>query len=137
MRPQDAALLAALLVTSAVGGTGRGVTKRSAQETSESGITSGDHGSPAPAQGAGQMSAGAAPEWLGPPLRQPPSRIVTLAPSLTELVISLGARDRLVGVSRYDTAAEVQTWYQADPNNRSGVDPTLSSIGYPGDADNN
>jgi hypothetical protein len=35
-----------------------------------------------------------------------------------------------------ETVANVQTWYEADPNNESGVDPTLSSTGYPGTVDN-
>lgn len=46
--------------------------------------------------------------WLGPKPAPRPARIATLAPSLTELVLALGAGDRLVGVSRYDDAPEVK-----------------------------
>jgi iron complex transport system substrate-binding protein len=34
--------------------------------------------------------------------------VVTLAPSLTDTVLALGARDRLVGVTRYDASPEVK-----------------------------
>ncbi len=47
-------------------------------------------------------------ETLGPPPPAQIRRIVTLAPSLTDLVLELGARERLVGVTRYDDAPEVQ-----------------------------
>ncbi len=39
---------------------------------------------------------------LGPAPSANPRRIVTLAPSLTEIVLSLGAGEGLVGVTRYD-----------------------------------
>jgi iron complex transport system substrate-binding protein len=48
------------------------------------------------------------PAWLGPPPKARPSRVVTLAPSLTDLVLALGQGSRLVGVTRYDTAPEVK-----------------------------
>ena len=41
-------------------------------------------------------------QHLGPPVPAEVHRIVTLAPSLTELVLALDARDRLVGVTRFD-----------------------------------
>jgi iron complex transport system substrate-binding protein len=46
-------------------------------------------------------AAADAPRLLGS-LRGQPSRIVTVAPSLTEVVLDLGEGGRLVGVSRYD-----------------------------------
>jgi iron complex transport system substrate-binding protein len=37
----------------------------------------------------------------------PPQRVVSMAPSLTDLVLELGARERLVGVSRFDAEPEL------------------------------
>ncbi len=48
-----------------------------------------------------------APRWLRKEPKAPPSRIVTLAPSITEIVLELGAGASLVGVSRYDDAPQV------------------------------
>jgi iron complex transport system substrate-binding protein len=39
---------------------------------------------------------------LGPPVPAQVRRVVTLAPSLSELVLALGAGERLVGVTRFD-----------------------------------
>jgi iron complex transport system substrate-binding protein len=47
--------------------------------------------------------------WIGSPPRTPPRRIITLAPSLTDVVVALGATSRLVGVTRVDHAPEVGT----------------------------
>jgi iron complex transport system substrate-binding protein len=44
---------------------------------------------------------------LGPPAPAVPRRVVTLAPSLTDVVVALGLADRVVGVTRYDDAPEV------------------------------
>jgi iron complex transport system substrate-binding protein len=55
--------------------------------------------------GTGAASGGAL--WIGSPPREPPRRVVTLAPSLTDMVIALGRADRLVGVTRHDDAPEV------------------------------
>jgi iron complex transport system substrate-binding protein len=53
------------------------------------------------------LAAGAGPLRLGPPVPEKVERVVTLAPSLTEAVLKLGAGERLVGVSRFDEAKEV------------------------------
>jgi iron complex transport system substrate-binding protein len=52
-------------------------------------------------------AAPSGPQRLGPVKQKAASRVVTLAPSLTDIVLSLGAREVLVGVSRFDEAAEV------------------------------
>jgi iron complex transport system substrate-binding protein len=57
----------------------------------------------APERGASQGGI----EWLGPRPPAVPSRVVSLAPSATDIVVSLGLAGRLVGVTRYDTAPEV------------------------------
>jgi iron complex transport system substrate-binding protein len=65
-----------------------------------------------------------APTYLGP---KPPAkvrRVVTLAPSLTETVIALGAADRLVGVSRFDEFPEVSTL----PRVGGFVDPSVEAV---------
>lgn len=41
-------------------------------------------------------------QHLGPPAPAEAQRVVTLAPSLSEVVLALGARERLVGVTRFD-----------------------------------
>jgi iron complex transport system substrate-binding protein len=45
--------------------------------------------------------------WVGPRPSAPPRRVVTLAPSLTDVVLALGKREVLVGVTRLDDAPEV------------------------------
>lgn len=56
-----------------------------------------------PARGA----AGGGAEWLGPPAPAAPRRVVSLAPSLTDLVVAMGLHERLVGVTRYDDSPAV------------------------------
>lgn len=46
-------------------------------------------------------------QWLGPPPPRPATRVVTLAPSVTETVLALGAKDALVAVSRFCDFPEV------------------------------
>ncbi len=47
-------------------------------------------------------------EWLGPRPPAAPRRVVSLAPSLTDVVVALGRSSLLVGVTRYDDAPEVR-----------------------------
>jgi len=47
------------------------------------------------------------PRLLGPKPPEKVKRVVTIAPSLTETVLALGAGSTLVGVSRFDEAKEV------------------------------
>jgi iron complex transport system substrate-binding protein len=73
------------------------------------------------------LLCGAAPRppmSLGPKPAPNPQRVVTLAPSLTELVIALGAGNRLVGVTRFDDAAEVR----ALPRVGGYVDPSVEAV---------
>jgi len=50
----------------------------------------------------------AAPEWIGPEPTEA-RRIVSLAPSATEILFALGAGDRIVGVTRFDDFPESVT----------------------------
>lgn len=69
------------------------------------------------------LHAGAA-LWLGPPPPTDITRVVTIAPSLTETVLALDARALLVGVSRFDDAAEVK----ALPRVGGFVDPSIETV---------
>lgn len=64
------------------------------------------------------------PTYLGPKPPPSPRRIVTLAPSLTETVIALGAGDRLVGVSRFDDLPEVAKLARVG----GFVDPSVEAV---------
>lgn len=55
--------------------------------------------------GRGAAAGGAV--WAGSRPATPPRRVVTLAPSLTDVVLALGLEGRLVGVTRLDEAPEV------------------------------
>jgi cobalamin transport system substrate-binding protein len=59
-----------------------------------------------PDAGPGAASGGAA--WLGPRPPPAPKRIVSLAPSATDIVVALGEAHRIVGVTRYDSSPEVK-----------------------------
>ena len=53
------------------------------------------------------LAASPGARWLGPKPPPQPARVATLAPSLTEMVVALGAGARLVAVSRYDELPQV------------------------------
>jgi len=57
--------------------------------------------------------------------QQPPQRIVSLLPSLTETVCELGKCDRLVGVDRYSNyPASVRSLPQVG----GGIDPIIEAV---------
>jgi len=62
--------------------------------------------------------------WVGPRPATPPRRVVVLAPSLTDVVLALGLRDRLVGVTRLDDAPEVKDL----PRVGGFVDPSPEAV---------
>ncbi|HZX40356.1 MAG TPA: helical backbone metal receptor, partial [Myxococcaceae bacterium] len=73
------------------------------------------------------LGAGADPgpaRMLGPAPRGEVRRLVTLAPSLTDVVLALGAGDRLVGVSRFDDRPEVARL----PRVGGFVDPSVEAV---------
>ncbi len=73
------------------------------------------------------LGAGADPgplRMLGPMPRGEVRRVVTLAPSLTDVVLALGAGDRLVGVSRFDERPEVARL----PRVGGFVDPSVEAV---------
>jgi iron complex transport system substrate-binding protein len=70
------------------------------------------------------LAAVPAVQTLGPPARAPVQRVVTLAPSLTETVLALGAGALLVGVSRFDQRPEVA----ALPRVGGFVDPSVEAV---------
>src|SRR3954469_11042494 len=95
-------------------------------------------------------------QHLGPPVPEQVRRVVTLAPSLSEIVLAFGAGDRLVGVTRFDddprvarlprgggyNAPEPETVLglrpdlilaQTAPENRGPVE-TLARLGIPVEA---
>jgi len=61
---------------------------------------------------------------LGPVPPAPVRRVVTLAPSLTDTVLALGAGELLVGVSRFDERPEVR----ALPRVGGFVDPSVEAV---------
>jgi iron complex transport system substrate-binding protein len=66
---------------------------------------------PAPATGllpvTSRGAAAGGATWVGRPPAGGARRIVTLAPSMTDYLVALGAADRIVGVTRVDRAPEV------------------------------
>jgi len=65
-------------------------------------------------------------QWLGPKPPAHVTRVVTVAPSLTETVLALGAGDRLVGVSRFDERPEVQALPKVGGFNDLSVEAVLA-----------
>ncbi len=64
------------------------------------------------------------PYWLGPVPSAPVRRIVTVAPSVTDVLVALGAGPKIVGVTRYDDNPAV-----AGARRVGGyVDPDLETI---------
>ena len=51
--------------------------------------------------------AASSAQWLGPPPPVPATRVISLAPSITETVIALGGKDSLIAVSRFCDFPEV------------------------------
>lgn len=68
--------------------------------------------------------AGTGAQWLGPKPPATITRVVTIAPSLTETVLALDAAKTLVGVSRFDDAPEVKGL----PRVGGFVDPSVETV---------
>jgi iron complex transport system substrate-binding protein len=68
--------------------------------------------------------ASRAPMHLGPKPPGVPKRVITLAPSLTETVLALGAGDRLVGVTRFDDSPAVKSL----PRVGGYIDPSIEAV---------
>lgn len=72
------------------------------------------------------VAAPADVQWLGPKPVPPAKRVVTLAPSLTETVLALGAADALVGVSRFDEFPEVASLPKAGGFNDVSIETIVA-----------
>ena len=72
----------------------------------------------------GAAPDGGGAQWLGPRPAKIPTRVVTLAPSLTETVLGLGKGALLVGVSRFDEAPEVSKLKRVGGFN----DPSIEAV---------
>jgi iron complex transport system substrate-binding protein len=75
-----------------------------------------------PVSGAGAAAGGAS--WVGRPPAGGARRIVTLAPSMTDYLVALGAADRIVGVTRVDHAPEVAS----RPRVGGFIDPSPEAV---------
>ena len=65
-------------------------------------------------------------QWLGPPPPSPATRVITLAPSLTETALALGAKESLVGVSRFCDFPEVKALPKAGGFNDISVETVVA-----------
>jgi iron complex transport system substrate-binding protein len=73
---------------------------------------------------ANSASALERPTYLGPPKPKQVRRVVTLAPSLTDVVVALGAEELLVGVSRFDELPAVSKL----PRVGGFIDPSIEAV---------
>ena len=65
-------------------------------------------------------------QWLGPPPPVPATRVISLAPSITETVIALGGKDALIGVSRFCEFPEVEKLPKAGGFNDISVETIVA-----------
>ena len=75
--------------------------------------------------GVAALATDTSPSVLSPPSVAPCARIVSLAPSVTEVIFELGLGDALVGVSRYD---RFPTQVQSLPRVGGLFDPYIEAI---------
>jgi iron complex transport system substrate-binding protein len=73
---------------------------------------------------AGAADAPPGPRFIGPKKEGKVQRVVTIAPSLTEMVLAMGAGGTLVGVSRFDVDKAVA----ALPRVGGFVDPSVEAV---------
>ena len=65
-------------------------------------------------------------QWLGPPPPPAAKRVITLAPSITETALALGARDSLIAVSRFCDFPEVAALPRAGGFNDLSVETIVA-----------
>ena len=72
------------------------------------------------------MLAASSAQWLGPPPPVPATRVISLAPSLTETVLALGGKDSLIAVSRFCDFPEVANLPKAGGFNDISVETIVA-----------
>ena len=65
-------------------------------------------------------------QWLGPPPPVPATRVISLAPSITETILALGAKDSLIAVSRFCEFPEVAALPKAGGFNDISVETIIA-----------
>ncbi len=70
--------------------------------------------------------AAAPVQWLGPPPPVPATRVISLAPSITETVLALGGQDSLIAVSRFCEFPEVASLPRAGGFNDVAVETIIA-----------